>query len=400
MNRIIFLLLLVSSAQANFNFTKDLSLELFDLKAFKKLFTSKALESKEWPQEIPYKNRDYKVKYTFNDKLTKYVKKELRRYRSDYASVVVIDNNTGKVLTAVDYTRATKAFGKKLSFSTTNPAASIFKVITAADLIENFDVDADTRFSFNGRSTTLYKYQLKDKKNKWTRSQMFKKAFARSNNVVFGKAAIKKSNIQSLFSTANRFGFNEDIMQVLDFGSSMLFQASDDYNLAELASGFNKGTLISPVHGALIASIVANEGVLKKPYVVEEIQDEKTQRKVWKPEYVLSRAISKDTVEELQGMMRLTVTNGTARGAFRPYRTRKISNIEIGGKTGSITGGIPFGKRDWFISYAKPKESSSDKGISICVMIVNVKKWYVKSTYLAKNVIQYYYNNLTEDSVK
>lgn len=369
---------------------------MFDFESFKKQFTSKTLNSKDWPEKIPYKERDYKVKYTFNEELTKYVKRQLRRYRSDYASVVVIDNNSGKVLTAVDYTRATKEFGKKLSFSTTNPAASIFKVITAADLIENFDVHDDTKFSFNGRSTTLYKYQLKDKKNKWTRSQKFKKAFARSNNVVFGKAAIKKSNIQSIFSTANRFGFNEDIMQVLDFGSSMLFNANTDYNLAELASGFNKGTLISPVHGALIASIVANEGILKKPYVVEEIKDLKTERKVWEPEYILSRAVSKDTVEELQGMMRLTVTNGTARGAFRPYRVRKISNIEVGGKTGSITGGIPYGKRDWFISYAKPKEDETNKGISVCVMIVNVKKWYVKSTYLAKNIIQYYYNNLTE----
>lgn len=400
-NKIIFVLLTYSfAAFANFNFSKDLSLEKFDLDEFKTVFTNEALTDDEWPLQIEYKNREYKVDYTFNEDLTDYIKGQLRRYRSDYASVVVIDNNSGKVLSAIDYTRETRKFGKKLSFSTTNPAASIFKVITAADLIENYDIDSDTKFSFNGRSTTLYKYQLKDKKNKWTRSQDLRKAFARSNNVIFGKAAIKNSTIESLFTTANRFGFNEDIMQVLDFGSSILFSAESKYNLAELASGFNKGTLMSPVHGALIASIVANEGIVKKPYVVSEIYDVKTDRSVWKPEYVLSRAISKDTVKELQELMETTVKSGTARGAFRPYKTRKISNIEIGGKTGSITGGLPYGKRDWFISYAKPKDDEANKGISVCVMIVNVKKWYIKSTYLAKNIIQYYYNNLSEESSK
>ena len=93
-------------------------------------------------------------------------------------------------------------------------------------------------------------------------------------------------------------------------------------------------------------------------------------------------------------MMEHTVKRGTARGAFRARKTRKIRDIEIGGKTGSITGGLPYGKRDWFVSYAKPKGEESDKGISICVMIVNVKKWYIKSHYLAKNIIQYYYNSL------
>jgi len=73
---------------------------------------------------------------------------------------------------------------------------------------------------------------------------------------------------------------------------------------------------------------------------------------------------------------------------------RRIKNIDVAGKTGSITGGIPFGKRDWFVSYAKPNDKTGDNGISVCVMIVNVKKWYIKSTYLAKKIIQYYYDDL------
>ena len=66
---------------------------------------------------------------------------------------------------------------------------------------------------------------------------------------------------------------------------------------------------------------------------------------------------------------------------------RRIKNIEVAGKTGSITGGVPYGKRDWFVSFAKRKGQEEDSGISVCIMIVNVKKWYVKSTFLAKKII-------------
>ena len=108
----------------------------------------------------------------------------------------------------------------------------------------------------------------------------------------------------------------------------------------------------------------------------------------------MRRVISKEAAVQLSGMMKQTVKSGTARGAFRPWKMKRIKNIEVGGKTGSITGGIPYGKRDWFVSYARPKDLKSDKGISVCVMIVNVKKWYVKSTFLAKKIIQYYYDEL------
>lgn len=388
------LFFLTFNASANFNFSKDLSFKNFDIEKFRKALSSMVFNSEEWPSTFNVNERDYGIKYSINKKLEKQVRRYLNRYRSDYTSIVIVDNNTGKILTAIDYDKKEKDFGVSLSFSSTNPAASVFKVITAADLLENTETSKETKFSYNGRSSTLYKYQLKDKKNRWTRSIPFKKAFARSNNVVFGKAAIQNSSSNSLLKMANKFGFNNDLLQLLDAGESRLLIADSDYSLAELASGFNKKTMISPLHGAMIASVIANDGIFKQPSVIESIVDTKQEREVWKPKYVLRRVISEDSASEIKDMMQLTVKRGTARGAFRPWKIKKIKDIEIGGKTGSITGGVPYGKRDWFISYAKPKNDASDKGISVCVMIVNVKKWYIKSTYLAKKIIQYYYDDL------
>lgn len=175
---------------------------------------------------------------------------------------------------------------------------------------------------------------------------------------------------------------------------SNIHGASDDYHLAELASGFNDETVISPVHAATMASIIANNGVLKSPRVISRLVDSKTGEIVWENALVEKRVLSAEASKEMQGMMEMTIDGGTARKSFRKMNTGYKNALEIGGKTGSITGGKPFGKRDWFAAYAIPRDSERGKGISISVMNVNVKRWHVKSTMLAKNIIEYYYNNI------
>ena len=164
MIRLLFIILFIPEALlANLNFGKDLSFETFDEDGFKKSLSKAIFEDNGWPENHVYNEREYDVEYTINDQLTNYIIKELKRYRSDYTSVVVLDNNTGAILSAVDLQRKGNKVGKSMAFSSAHPAASVFKVITAADLLDNTEVNKETKFSYNGRSTTLYKYQLKDK---------------------------------------------------------------------------------------------------------------------------------------------------------------------------------------------------------------------------------------------
>lgn len=196
---------------------------------------------------------------------------------------------------------------------------------------------------------------------------------------------------------AERFGFNKDIITGIELDNSNFGMADSTYHLAELASGLNRETVMSPIHGALISSIVANEGKIVWPGLIRSLEDGDG-KKIYPPVRPEEQTITKPTAQELSELFKATVTSGTARSAFR--RSKKLLNdIEVGGKTGSITGGVPFGKRDWFVSYAK-KRDSDDKGISICVMIVNQKKWYVKSPFLAKNIIEYYYSQMYPNKLK
>ena len=149
---------------ANFSLTK--SINTFDEHKFMIEFSNQFFKNSEWNRNVKVDHKKYEVDYTIDSEMQEFIQGRLRHYGSDHASVVVVDNNTGEVLSAVDYERNSRKIGKILSFSTTNPAASIFKLITAADLLEKKQANEGTLFSYSGRTSTLYRGQLKEKNNR------------------------------------------------------------------------------------------------------------------------------------------------------------------------------------------------------------------------------------------
>jgi peptidoglycan glycosyltransferase len=391
----------------NLNFIKDNSLfenktnsdlvvSINQLDEWRKIFS----KFKGWGQEINHEKLKYKINYTFNVELENFVKSQLLMYRSDHTSVVVINNQTGEIMAAVDYSRSGNKFGREMAFSNSHPAASIFKVITAADLLENTHIKTSTEFVFSGRSTTLYKHQLKEPiGRRFSRGLDLEKAFATSNNVIFGRTAIENLTPAGLKKMAEKFGFNKELLSDVKLPPSVFEMAQDQYNLAELSSGLNNQTNMSPVHGAVIASVVANGGVLKYPSVVRSVIAQKENKSIESPKKSDQLVLTQQSAEDLRTLFMATVKSGTARSSFKRSKYL-LDKLEIGGKTGSLTGGEPYGKRDWFVSYAKSLEDKNDKGISICVMIVNQKKWYVKSPLVAKNIMEFYYENIYPQKIK
>lgn len=344
-----------------------------------------------WPSTIYVSERPFKVEYTFNEDLTDYIKRLLVHFRSDYSTIVVIDNNTGAVLAAVGHERATDKFNKNLAFSSTHPAASLIKIVVTADLLERGAVDRTTSFRHRGRGTTLYRSQLENTNS--GRAVSFGRAFAFSNNVVFGQAAIQRSSGEKLYRMANEFGFNKRLMQVIDLSESQFDIAQDSFNLAELASGFNRETMMSPIHATVLSLIAANDGKMYSPYIVDRVYDDRGEL-FWDINPKSRQVLSLESTRELQDMMEMTVLSGTARRHFDTMRHGLRPHLFIGGKTGSITGGVPFGRRDWFTAFAIPRDEGFGKGISVAAMNINLEKWYVRSTHLTKRVIEYYYKNV------
>lgn len=364
-----------------------------DNKKFRTHLDQVFLKPNDWPKQTTIDNKPHLLDYTFNEQLNNFVRAQLRQYKTDYSTIVVIDNETGNVLAAQGYLGSSKKFDQSLVLAATHPSASLIKIITAADLVGKGNVTKETPFEFLGRSTTLFKYQLTDGRRGPSRAQSFETAFAKSNNVIFGKAAIKHSSPNDLVKTAEEWGFNVPLLSEVS-SVSQIKTAEDNYEFAELASGFNTTTTITPIHGAVMSAIIANDGILKNPKLLASIKRPNSNDELWEKTEVEKRVMTPKVAEELRTMMVATIEDGTARKQFRKMNRGFRDVLEIGGKTGSITGGKPFGKRDWFTAYAMPKDRTLGKGISIAVMNVNVKRWHVKSSFLAKNIIEYYYRNV------
>ncbi len=352
------------------------------------------ISKKVFPHEINIFDEKYSIEYTLQKDLTEFIEKLVKQYKPDHSAIIVLDNETGKILSAVGYNRETGSLDQDIVFKASHPSASLFKIVTSAKLLEEPDIQEKTLFSYRGRATTLYKYQLKDKSTRWDRSATLKKAFASSNNAVFGKAAISLLSPRDIFEMANRFGFNADLMEEIELPRSKFNLAQDDYHLAELASGFNTETVITPIHGALLSLVVANNGILVNPKIVSKVIDDKDGKDFWVNPMMRKRVLTSEVSSELADMMEGTVEMGTARKSFRRVGDWFKKHLRIGGKTGTITGGMPYGKRDWFTAYAEPKDGSKGRGISICVMNVNVNKWYVRSAFMARQIINYYFKSV------
>jgi penicillin-binding protein A len=148
---------------------------------------------------------------------------------------------------------------------------------------------------------------------------------------------------------------------------------------------------MSPLHGALIAASVANDGIMMEPYLVESIMDQGgTQMYQVEPRPV-GPVLDPNTAADLRLLMRETVKSGTSRKAFRMLtHTRQFSDVEFGGKTGSLMGLNPAGKTDWFIGYARYKDSR----IAVAAVTVHQHIWRVKSSQLASEFFKGYLNDV------
>lgn len=341
--------------------------------------------------EIPIDDENTKVtvQYTIDEDLQKAGDKLLKSYRPDYGAIVMMDASTGRILAMNSYQKD-DAHAPNLALRGTFPAASVFKIVTATAALDKYDVTPDTIVRFNGGNHTLYKRNvMSDKVNRWTRKMALREAFARSVNTVFGRLTLETLAPKDLEEYATRFGFNQHYKSDLPFEAGYTeIPKEKNYRLTEMASGFNRVTTMSPVQGAMIAASVADDGVMRVPYIVEQVKDQEG-NVIFQAEPVTAAVtMSPEGAEKLRELMEATIRQGTSRKSFRPLtRSKKFKELIIGGKTGSLTGTDPKGKVDWFVGYAMNEHQK----IAIATLTVNVKKWTVKSSYLAQALFQAHY---------
>jgi peptidoglycan glycosyltransferase len=120
-------------------------------------------------------------------------------------------------------------------------------------------------------------------------------------------------------------------------------------------------TAASPLEMALVASAVANNGIIMTPHVMKEIKDDNGKLiDTFQPKPWLT-ALSPQTASIMRQAMIGVVQSGTGTAA-------RIANVEIGGKTGTAQlGTTPATSEAWFICFAGPPGGQSTVAVAVLV---------------------------------
>ena len=316
--------------------------------------------------DISSDNAKYKVKTSIDTELQEYLLKIMRKSYTRYLAIVVMEPKTGRIISMVGFDKTKKTDNPCIEKRF--PAASVFKIVTAAAAIEICGLDPDSELSFNGRKYTLYRRQITEKTNKFTNRISFKNSFAQSINPVFGKLGSLYLGKSAIEEYAEGFGFNKSFDFELPVNESKLHVKDEQYHQAEIACGFNRETIITPLHGALLVSSILNDGKIPEPTIVDEITDYEGNICYQSKKNDITQAITSQTCKKLKKLMNATVKSGTARKSFRGFkRDRILSKLNIGGKTGSISNKKHDVRFDWFVGYAEQKNGSNQMVISAIV---------------------------------
>jgi cell division protein FtsI/penicillin-binding protein 2 len=325
--------------------------------------------------------------------LQNYIEKILQHSLTLVAAVVVMRPDNGQVLAMAEYQNMKPAIKGNICLKADYPAASLFKMISAAAAIEAKGFSPEKQLFFSGRKYTLYKDQLhKEEQGRFTRQTNLRRAFSGSINPVFGKIGIYDLGQNLIDEYARRFFFKHPIPFELPIGISSVASPEDDYGVAELASGFNKMTRISPLHAALVTATIANNGRMMDPWLIRSIKNEKGETVYQGQAMVLGRPIKPKTAERLQDLMEDTVKTGTCRKTFQSLRRNKLfANMVLGAKTGTINDEHDRVKFDWVTVYALPAQK--EKGICVSILTVHGEKLGIRAKDLAKEIINHYFGS-------
>lgn len=329
---------------------------------------------------------------TIDSKLQKAAYEALGNYRG---SVVAMDPKTGEVLAMVskpvfnpasideDFEKLSKQheegpFLNRAIQPGLYPPGSTFKIIVAGAALENIDGIENKIYEDRGK-LKIGNYTLANYGNKAYGNLDMHGALVVSSNVVFGQIGMDLG-VDKLKEGAEKFYFNRDIPFELPTAKSNFPSLDPERqdSLAQSAIG-QHDVRVTPLHMAMAASAIANDGVMMKPFVVKSIMDPYGGSVRNTSPQVLENSISKETADIVTDMMIDVVEKGTGTKA-------KISGISIAGKTGTAEVGKDKPAHSWFVAFA-PAE---DPKIAISVIVEGGGTGGSKAALIAREIIGMY----------
>lgn len=306
-------------------------------------------------------------------------------------SVVLIDPPSGRVVAMAQNSRSTSPYEyENFARNASPPSASVFKIVTAAALMEAAGRDPHHQVCYHGGVRGLTQRNITGDPRLDSNCSDLEGALARSLNSLIAKETYNHLSREDLYEWAERFGYNQEIPFELPVEVSRAEFPEDPFERARAAAGFWH-THLSPLHGALIGAAMANGGVMMRPSMIEryEAPDGRVlfefEPRVWR------EVMPAETAEKLAEMMVTTTRTGSARRYFGQRRAFPDS-IEVSGKTGTLSNQEPFLRFTWFVGMARHTAWEDHPGIAVAGLMGNAPEWHMLGPLAASEGVRHYFS--------
>ncbi len=296
----------------------------------------------------------YDLNLTIDNTLQQYAYDQLG---SRNGAVVALEPKTGKILAMVsrpDFDPSASALEKNwkdiveredsplLSRATQGlyPPGSTFKIATTSVAYEQGKTNAtfeDTGvFEVGG-------IKVKNSNNAVHGSLTLRRGFEVSSNFVFCTLGYELG-AENMLDIAKRFGVDKDLKMDLNTSRSQIqYKKMSDVDAALVAIGQGQ-LLMTPLHVALMGSVIANDGRMMQPYLVDSITTASGITVSRSTPQTLYDVVSPGCAAYIKNLMVSVVQNGTGTNA-------RISGVEVAGKTGTAENETSK-DHAWFVGFA------------------------------------------------
>ncbi len=177
-----------------------------------------------------------------------------------------------------------------------------------------------------------------------------------SCNVSFADLGLKLG-ADKLQDQAEKFGFNEDVLDELPSATSVFPTELDEPQTALSAIG-QYDVAATPLQMAMVAAGIANDGAVMRPYVVQQVRSPDLEVLDEADPQVLHQAISSSVSSDLTQMMVEVVEAGTGINA-------QIPGVSVAGKTGTANSAEDRAPYAWMVTFA-PADSPQ---VAVAVLV-------------------------------
>jgi len=241
---------------------------------------------------------------------------------------------------------------------------SVFKILMTAAALESGNYSADSEFANPAElALPLSSSTIRNSGGRLCgggETVSLETSFRLSCNIPYAELGLELGE-NAIGSMADSFGFGATIEIPLNVTASRFPRGMDQAQLM-LASFGQYDVRVTPLQVAMWSAAVANDGVLMRPNLVDEVIAPNLRVIESFEPSVYSRPLSARTASEMKRMMVGNVSGGVASNAT-------ILGIDVGGKTGTAETGIGDGRSFWFTGFAP----ANDPQVVVAVVVQGLR---------------------------